>query len=322
MDPGCWYPDALRGAMGEEYIVVMTDLQPNLDQAAFWNDEAGRRWVRMNRELDAQLEPLGVAVMDRLGLAPGARVIDVGCGGGATSMMLADRVRSGQVVGVDISAPLIDLARSRAHGVPNLRFEQADAQTFAFENQSFDAVFSRFGVMFFADPVAAFRNLRTALRRDGTLAFICWRDISENPAFTLPVQAALPFLSAPPVDPEPGAPGPFAFADRGRIHDILRGAGYSEIDIAAHDPDLVLAGSADIDLPPHSPGSAAHPGPAGVIESAVELALQVGPLSRALVDAEPRIVAKVRSAVREAFTPYCGPSGVKAPAATWIVVAR
>lgn len=281
----------------------MSDPHPNGEQAMWWNDEAGRRWVKMNRELDAELEPFGVAVMDKLELAPGGRVVDVGCGAGATSMMLAEKVRPGDVLGVDISGPLLSHARSRAHGVANLRFEQADAQTYAFEPQAFDAVFSRFGVMFFADPVAAFRNLRTALRSNGQLGFVCWRDMAENPSFALPLQAALPLLPAPPVFPEPGAPGPFAFADRRRIQDILQRAGFVEIDIIANDSEIIFAGRPDID-------------------GAVELALQVGPLSRALGGADDSVIAKVRAAVRAAFVPHHGASGVRLPAATWIVVAR
>lgn len=281
----------------------MTDPHSNNEQAMWWNDEAGHRWVKMNRELDAELEPLGVAVMDRLELTPGARVVDVGCGAGATSIALAAKVRPGDVLGIDISGPLLSHARSRASAIANLRFEQADAQTHAFEPKAFDVVFSRFGVMFFADPVAAFRNLRTALRDNGQLGFICWRDMGENPSFMLPLQAALPLLPAPPTFPEPGAPGPFAFADRSRIHDILQRAGYANISIAAHDSEIVFAGCADID-------------------GAVELAMQVGPLSRALGGIDDSTRADVRAAVRDAFGPYHGPLGVKLSAATWIVVAQ
>lgn len=281
----------------------MTDAGPNQEQATWWNEEAGHRWVKMNRELDAQLEPFGVAVMDRLGLGAGARVIDVGCGGGATSIMLADKVRPGNVLGVDLSGPMLAHARSRAQGLANVRFEHADAQTFAFEPLAFDVAFSRFGVMFFADPVAAFANLRSALRPGGPLGFVCWRDVRENPSFSVPVEAALPWLPVPPAAPEPGAAGPFALSDRSRIQDILERAGFVEIDIVAHDSELIFAGRADI-------------------EAAVDLAMQIGPLSRALGDADDSVRAKVRAAVREAFAPRHGPSGVVFPAATWIVVAR
>src|SRR6185503_5359802 len=139
----------------------------------------------MQRDLDAQLEPFGVAVLSKLGLVSRESVLDVGCGAGATSLMLAERVRPGEVVGVDISAPLLARARERGGALSNLRFELADAQTLAFGGARYDAVFSRFGVMFFADPVAAFRNLGAALRPDGRLGFVCWRAMRDNPSFVL-----------------------------------------------------------------------------------------------------------------------------------------
>jgi SAM-dependent methyltransferase len=276
---------------------------PNRDQASFWNDQAGPRWVAMERDLDAQLEPFGTVVASKLGLVSGERVLDVGCGAGATSLMLAQRVRPGQVVGIDISAPLLARARQRGEGIDNLRFEHADAQTFAFSGASYDTIFSRFGVMFFADPASAFGNLRSALRAGGKLGFVCWRAMRENPSFVLPLQAALPFLSEPPQPSEPGAPGPFAFAEEDRIRKILEQAGYGDIDIAAHDTDIVFAGRSDI-------------------EGAVDLALQVGPLSRALTALTETNHAKMRAAIRDAFAPYHGPSGVTLPSATWIVTAR
>jgi SAM-dependent methyltransferase len=257
----------------------------------------------MERDLNAVLEPFGIAVASKLGLVSGERVIDVGCGAGATSRMLAERVRPGQVVGIDISGPLLERARQRGEGIENLRFENADAQTFAFPAASYDTVFSRFGVMFFADPIEAFRNLRMALRTGGKLGFVCWRAMRDNPSFVLPLQAALPFLPEPPKPPEPGAPGPFAFADEDRLRGILERAGYGDIDIVRHDTDLVFAGRSDI-------------------EGAVDLALQVGPLSRALSTLTETTRARVRTAVRDAFLPHHKASGVTLPAATWMVTAR
>jgi SAM-dependent methyltransferase len=285
------------------YDGTMKDTHPNRDQATYWNEQAGPRWVAMGRDLDAQLEPFGIVVASKLGLVSGERVLDVGCGAGATSLMLAERVRPGQVVGIDISGPLLARARQRGEGIENLRFELADAQTFAFTGASYDTVFSRFGVMFFADPIEAFTNLRTALRAGGKVGFVCWRAMQDNPSFVLPLQAALPFLPEPPDPPEPDAPGPFAFADEDRVRKILQRAGYGEIDITPHDTDLVLAGRSDI-------------------EGAVDLAMQVGPLGRALSTLTETTHARVRAAVRDAFVPHHGPSGVTLPAATWIVTAR
>jgi SAM-dependent methyltransferase len=275
----------------------------NLGQATYWNEGAGRSWVMRERDLDAQLEPFGVAVAQELGLVSGERVLDVGCGAGATSLMLAERVRPGQVLGVDISAPLLARARERGAAVDNLRFEHADAQTFAFGGALYDAVFSRFGVMFFADPVEAFRNLRAATRPGGKLGFVCWRAMRDNPAFALPLEAGLPFLPEPPQRSEPGAPGPFAFDDEGRVRTILVSAGYKDIAIAPRDAEIVFGGRTDL-------------------EGAVDLALEVGPLSRALPELDERTRARLRAAIRDAFSPYHGPSGVTLPSATWIVTAR
>ena len=187
---------ALRLCPGHH--VGMNDTPTNREQATFWNEQAGRRWVAMQRDLDAQLEPFGIAVASKLGLVSGERVLDVGCGAGATSLMLAERVRPGPVVGIDISAPLLERARQRGEGIENLRFENADAQTFAFTAGSYDAVFSRFGVMFFADPIEAFRNLRTAMRTGGKLGFVCWRPMSDNPSFVVAPPSCTPILARAP----------------------------------------------------------------------------------------------------------------------------
>ena len=279
------------------------DAQTNQDQATYWNEQGGARWVALERDLDAQLEPYGSAVASILGLASGDRVLDVGCGAGATSLMLAMRVRPGQVLGVDISAPLLERARQRAEGIENLRFEDADAQTFTFAAGSHDVVFSRFGVMFFADPLAAFRNLHGALRSGGKVGFVCWRPMSENPSFALPLQAALPFLPEAPAPPEPGAPGPFAFADDARIREILDGAGFRDIAITPNDMEMVIGGRSDL-------------------ESAVELVVQIGPLGRALSTLPEATRTRAREAVREAFSAHHTPNGVRLPSATWIVTAR
>jgi ubiquinone/menaquinone biosynthesis C-methylase UbiE len=277
--------------------------QPNETQARYWNEQAGPTWVAMQRDLDAELEPFGVALLAKLGLGAGECVLDVGCGAGATSLMLAERVRPGLVLGVDISAPLLARARERAAAVENLRFEQADAQTFAFAAASFDRIFSRFGVMFFADPIAAFTNLRAALKTGGKLGFVCWRAASENPSFSLPLEAALPFLPEPPTPPPADAPSAFAFAEPARVARILELAGYQDVEITAHDAQLVYAGRKDL-------------------EGAVDLALRIGPLSRAFTTLTEAAHERVRAAVREAFRPHHGPAGVMLPAATWLVTAR
>jgi len=279
------------------------DMDPDRDHATNWNEQAGLRWVALQQDLDVQLEPLGVALADRLELVSGERVLDIGCGAGATSLMLAERVRPGHVVGLDISGALLARARERAAGIDNLRFEEGDAQTFPFPGASYDLLFSRFGVMFFDDPASAFRNLATALRPKGKLGFVCWRAMRENPAFMVPLEAAAPFLPEPPEPPEPGAPGPFAFADGDWLRRLLTNAGYADIDIAAHDSEFVLGGLRDL-------------------EGTVEMTLQVGPLGRAAYALDPAALERIRVAVRAALLPYHRPSGVTLRAATWIVTAR
>lgn len=275
----------------------------NEEQSRYWNEHGGPKWAAMQQQLDAQLEPLGRAAMDELKLEPSERVLDIGCGAGATSLALATRVAPGEVLGLDISEPLLARARVRAEGVANLRFEAGDAQTFAFSGPPFDVLFSRFGVMFFADPVAAFANLGLALRPGGRVGFVCWRDISENPWATLPLEAALPHLATAPEPPVPGAPGPFAFAEGSRMRDILERAGYVEPVVARHDTDLLLGGG-------------------GGLDEAVYVALQVGPLGRALASLDDDTRAKARSAVRDALARHEGPLGVTLPAALWLVTAR
>jgi hypothetical protein len=157
--------------------------------------------------------------------------------------------------------------------------------------------------MFFADPIAAFRNMGAALRAGGRCGFVCWRAMSENPAFYLPLAAALPFLPEAPPAPVLGAPGPFAFDDRDRTQSLLAAAGFDDIEIAPHDAELVFGGRADI-------------------EGAVDLALQIGPLGRALAGLDESVRARARAAVRDALAPHHGPAGVTMPSATWIVTAR
>lgn len=268
------------------------------EQAAHWNGPGGQGWLRAQARLDHSLVEIGRRVLALADAQPGETAIDVGCGPGGTTAALAQSVGSeGHVLGVDISQPLIDAALTRR--LSNATFVVADAATHPFDAAAADLVFSRFGVMFFADPVAAFRNIRAS---GGRLGFVCWRPMRENPSFTVPISAALPFLPEPPKPTEPGAPGPFAFEDEARVRSILESAGYSDIAVTANDTKLAFGG--------------------GGLDAAVDLAFHVGPLSRALPTIPEADRPRVRAAVEEAFAPYVGPSGVLMPAATWIVTAR
>jgi SAM-dependent methyltransferase len=280
--------------------VSQTGEAPNAGQIAYWNEAAGPTWVQAQDPLDRQLAPLGARAMAALAPAAGERVLDIGCGAGATSLALAEAVGpAGSVLGVDISAPLLAAARARAADAPNLRFAQADAQAWPFDPASFDAAFSRFGVMFFADPTAAFGNIHGALRPGGRLAFVCWRRPEESPIITLPMQAAIPHLPEPPQPPTPGAPGPFAFADPDRVRAILDAAGFGEVALQPHDEKV---GGGDL-------------------ETAVGMAFKIGPMGT-LIREQPHLRPKVEAAVREAMAAHDTPDGVKLNAAVWIVTAR
>lgn len=281
----------------------MTDpTSPNAEQIRHWNEINGPRWAALQGRLDAQLDPVGLSAMERLTLPSDARVLDVGCGCGSTTIELAQRLAtSGAVTGVDISGPLLARAIERAAdaAIANVRFVQADAQTFAFEEGSFDAVFSRFGVMFFADPVAAFANLRRALKPRGVITFVCWRNAKENAWVTVPMMAALPFLEAP-TPPAPGTPGPFSLADRERLTSVLSAAGFADISIEADNPKLLLGGGSDLD-------------------ATVDFALQIGPTAALLREQSVERVDEVRAAVRAALAPYQTADGIALGAAIWIV---
>jgi len=278
---------------------------PNDEQVTYWNEQAGQTWVAVQALIDAQIRPLGQAAMQRAGLAAGERVLDVGCGCGDTTLELARRVApDGSVLGADISAPMLEQARRNAAAANVVAtFMQADAQTHHFEPASFDIVFSRFGVMFFADPTAAFSNLRRALRPNGRVAFVCWQGIADNPWMLLPMTAALQHLSPPPL-PAPGAPGPFAFADPDHVRGILDRAGFSDVALESVQMKLLIGGGRDLD-------------------ATVDFALKMGPAARALRDAaDPAVVPLVIAAVREALKPYQGADGVRMDSASWVVTAR
>jgi SAM-dependent methyltransferase len=270
----------------------------NQAQIDYWNAIAGSVWARYQAQLDRQIEPLGQAAIAALAPRPGERILDVGCGCGATILALAQRVApGGSVVGVDISEPMLEIARNRPRPADNLaiEFRNADAQASDLGRGVFDAAFSRFGVMFFSDPAAAFANIRAALKPGGRLAFVCWRPLAENPWMAAPMAAGAALLPPMP-PPDPLAPGPFAFADPARVQDILAVAGFSGIDISRFDT----------------------PVGGGDLEETVDLSLHVGPLGMALREA-PQLREPVTAAVREALRPYLTPSGVMAPAAVWIV---
>ena len=276
-------------------------VSPNAAQSEYWNAAAGETWAKLQELLDRQIEPLGLAAIDVLQPGEGEHIIDIGCGCGQSSLALAACVApTGSVLGIDLSKPMLEVARHRPRPAANLRvdFRQLDAQTGDIGRGIFDAAFSRFGVMFFSDPVAAFRNIRASLKRGGRLVFVCWRPLAENPWMLAPLQAALPFI--PPVaPPDPTAPGPFAFADAGRVRSILSDAGFASVTTEPFDARI---GGSDL-------------------EQSLKLALRLGPLGAALRE-HPELSGKVAGAVRDLLSRYLTAGGVLVRSAVWIVRAQ
>jgi SAM-dependent methyltransferase len=279
----------------------------NVYQVADWNGHSGERWASNQQRLDHMLAIFGVAAIEAAAPVPGDRVLDIGCGAGATSLTLAERVRpNGQVLGVDISAPLIDRAWEQVPAGTALEYRLADASVAPLPVHGFDLLFSRFGVMFFDDPAAAFAHMRHALVPGGRLAFVCWRAASENDWVRLPM-GAIRGLIPPSAAPDPDAPGPFSFGDRDRIVRILGEAGFTDTAITPFDAVI-----------PFGQGGTREQ----AIEDAVEMAFEVGPLSRALAGQSSKVRVAASEAVHAAFSKRPGETSVLIDGAAWIVTAR
>ena len=276
----------------------------NQSQHDFWNGKAGEQWVAGHTRLDAMLRPIGLAAIDKAGPRAGERVLDIGCGGGETILQLAERVApGGHITGIDLSAPLLALARQRSAGVAvSVELLQGDVQTHPLPAAQFDLLFSRFGVMFFADPVAAFRNLRRSLRSSGRLAFACWRRLDDNPWMKLPRDVVLRHVPPPP-SPEPGAPGMLAFADPDRVRGILEAAGFRDAAFAAVDTQVLLGDGAPLD-------------------QVVEGLAKEGPTAALIAELPRDRRALLFADLRHALAPHATPAGVKLGAGSWLVSAR
>lgn len=273
---------------------------PANEQAAYWNEEGGARWVRHIDGVEAMLEPLNARLLECVAARAGERVLDVGCGGGITSAALARAVgERGHVTGLDVSKVILDVARARYASLPNLEFLLADAGTHAFAPASVELLTSRFGVMFFPDPHAAFANLRRALAPAARLCFLCWRRLDENPWMGLAAAAAFTVLPPPP-RPEPGAPGPFSFAKRERVIDILSAAGFAGIEFEAVDRDIDL----------------------GSLDEAMAWLTNMGPAAQPLRDANEDHRAQALDAMREALGNEERNGRVVLNGATWVVKAQ
>lgn len=280
-----------------------------ITQAEYWNGEVGTRWARNQAVLDAVFAPLTEALFAGAELNPGATVLDIGCGSGATTLEAARRVgAAGRVTGADISAPLLAVARDRlggeAPGGAPVTFVEADVEQA--DLGLFDAALSRFGVMFFPDSPRAFANIRRMLRPGGRLTFLCWRALPENLWVQVPREAVMPLLPEMPPPPTPDTPGPFRFADADALGALLRGAGFGAVTCEALDRDVVL-GRGDTD--------------AAAAAAAAHVALNLGPTSHLVREAEPDLRTRAEAAVTQALHRYAANGTVRLRAACWLVQA-
>jgi SAM-dependent methyltransferase len=275
----------------------------NTDQIAYWNGPGGQHWADRQQTQDIVLAPVSDALIDRAMARSGERVLDIGCGCGATTLAFAQKVGvGGHVTGIDISAPMLARARQLAPAGAQVDFVLADATVYPFVPQSFDLLASRFGVMFFAEPALSFANMRKALRPSGRLAFACWRDPRENPFFMAPLQAVYKHApKLPQLGPED--PGPFSFASEARVNRILREAGFSGIAMEPSDLWLDIAVGRGLD-------------------AAVEATLEIGPAARALSEQPPDVRAAATLSIREALAPFARGQTVPLKASIWIVTAK
>jgi SAM-dependent methyltransferase len=282
---------------------MSADSAPNADMATMWNGPGGDHWVTHAARHDRALAPYGRAALAAAGITPGDRVLDVGCGTGAMTRAAARLASEGSALGVDIGQPLVEEARAEttADGGPaNVRFEQADAQVHPFPAGGFDVVLSRFGIMFFDDPVAAFTNLRRGMADGGRLAFACWQTLLVNDWMLVPMSAMVEHVGVPDA-PGPGAPGPFSLDDPDRVRSILADGAFARIELAEEAHPMWLG--ADLD------------DAVGYLEG--------HPIVRLMSEGRPpELVAEAMASLRAAVAPHLAPDGLSLPSRAWIVTAR
>lgn len=271
-------------------------MDANKVQAEYWASPAGMKWLEHEHALDTAMAGMLDIMLDTAAIRSADRIIDIGCGTGASTLEAARRVPEGMGLGVDISEPLLARAASRAKeaGIQNASFLLADAQTYDFSRQPFDLLVSRLGMSFFSDTVAAFRNLSNALTDRGRMIFVCWASVAKNPWFSVPARAAEERLGTLPSG-NPAAPGPTAFQDCDRIADLIAQAGLAKIE----------ARPVDILLTP----------PDGVV-GAARAASKVGPAARILKahNGTKADELAIESAVRVAFENFDEGGVVRVPA--------
>ena len=275
----------------------------NLEQKEFWNEKKGKIWVSLGPRIDDMFGPLGDEALRVLAPKKGENVLDIGCGTATTSFKLAGLLgEKGSVIGMDISKPILECAKQKAkeNSIKNIEFLLADAQNHYFMADSYDAIFSRFGLMFFDDPVAAFSNLLKGLKSGGRLTFVCWADRSANDWIEVSTNIATKFLELPP-KAAPRDPGPFAFEDPLYLNEVLSNAGWNKILIENYSATNVVGKN---------------------IKEAADFLSRMGPMSVPFEDSEDSVQRKVIDSLEKCFADYVTIRGVEMNFSTWMVTAH
>ncbi|MCP3935989.1 MAG: methyltransferase domain-containing protein [Actinomycetia bacterium] len=274
---------------------------PNDAQIRYWNGPGADDWTLAQDRIELMLAPFDSLLLDYVGLEEGQSVLDVGCGCGSTSLAVADVIGpDGSVIGVDVSTPMLDRARIRAGRGSNINFIEADAQTTDFKSLGVDHIVSRFGVMFFDNPVAAFSNIATAGGPGARLSFLCWRSPKLNPWFGFAGRAVRDFVELP--RPDRGGPGPFAMADHEVIAGTVLGAGFADLEISEHEVEISFGGGGEID-------------------ELVDFAMGFGPVGRAVAGDDDQS-ARARDALTSAIGELWSDRAIRFDGSCWLVQAR
>ena len=277
----------------------------NKNQKDFWSGKGGNIWVERQNVMDTMLSPLGEAALNKLNFNEEENVLDIGCGCGHTTLNIAKRIEPlGNVTGLDISEPMLERAKESAveMSITNTTFKCVDVQTEDLGDQIYSAAFSRFGVMFFEDSIAAFKNINRSLISGGCLSFVCWQSPAVNPWQSLFIQEIKKFLELP--SPPPRSPGPFAFMESEYVFSILEESKFQDINIEGHEAEVNMFSGRSL-------------------SDSVKDYISINPVVTEMLrdSSEDQTTEIVNSAI-EAFSPYYSEKGLIFPSATWLVTAK